>query len=129
MRNIFLRSFDGDESKLQSFEDKWNWWIEYFTEIRQGQDEPGDENENEMDEWQEFLLPPDNNNERLEGFNMGARPREAVNPELVVWEGEIEDLFEEAAQMADINHGIEIRHEDLEAINEFVRDNHDLNDE
>lgn len=129
LRNIFLVSINNDRSKLQMFDDNWNWWIEHFAENRQGQDAAENENENELDEWQEFLLPPRNDDERLEGFNLGARPREPVNPELVVWEGEIEDLFEEAAQMAENNRGIEIRQEDLEAINDFIRDNRDLNEE
>lgn len=121
LRNTFLRSLNENEAERRNFENDWNWWNNHFLERRQVQ-EPEDD-ENEPEEWREFLLPPGNEEERLEGFNLGDRPREAANPELVVWEGEVEDLFEEAAQMEGANHGIEIQQEDLEAINEFVQDN------
>lgn len=123
LKDNFLSSVDDFSMNPQDFEDSWKWWTEHFLEIRRIQDLENDENvsEQELDEWQEFLLPPGNDAERLEGFNLGSRPREAVNPEQVVWEGEIEDLFEEAAQMDGANQEIEIPPEDLEAIDDFVR--------
>ena len=96
-----LRILDVSDNK-QQFEDSWTWWEDFFAECRRR-----NERENELifefhepdenEDWVEFLRMPDEN-EINHGYNQG-RIRIDVNPEMVVWEGEIEDLFEEAERM------------------------------
>ena len=94
------------EQEQLDFQRHWNWWIEYFDRRQHDQD---DDDEN----WNDFVrMVEDDENEELEGFNLGNRPRIDVNPEMVVWEGEIEDLFEEAANMGRRQEALEIPPED-----------------
>ena len=90
---------------MQRFEENWKWWEDFFKDNR---DENGNriffefQEPEDNEDWMEFLQLPENT-EVAEGYNPGRALRVGVNPELVVWEGEIEDLFEEAERMQQEN--------------------------
>ena len=126
----FLNSLDNfkeymnieNEQEQIEFDRNWKWWIDYFEGQMMDQI---DDDEN----WNDFIRMVEGDEEEvLEGFNPGARPRLDVNPEMVVWEGEIEDLFEEAAMMERRQEAleappeVEIAPEVLERIEDFLRE-------
>ena len=86
----------GELNGTQQFANKWKWWCDYFQNV---ENENDSDNEQEFnlepnEDWVEFLQLPEDE-DLNEMYNYGNRPRVDVNPELVIWEGEIEDLFEE----------------------------------
>ena len=115
-----------NEQELQQFQQNWKWWTDYF------EGRLNDQNQMEADEnWNDFLRMEEGDGEWVEGFNPGNRPRVDVNPELVVWEREVEDLFEEAEMirrrqeaLGDFPEAdeIDIAPEVLERIDEFLRE-------
>lgn len=115
MKNIFLEFINMEEDEERTrFEADWKWWEDHFRNALQN-------DQNDDDEWNDFLNPENAAEEWVEGFNPGARPRVSVNPELVVWEGEIEDLFEEAEIMERRSRALEIPPEVFDEIDNFVQ--------